>query len=122
MSKLLDDVCSELQRLPGIGRRTALRLAMHMLKMETEMDCRAVKRMFVEIAGYKDSMERAKKCREVELHIQSGKVFLNEEKKNQLLQEKQALEQEMEGLSKLFGGKRRKEIEVRLEEIEELLS
>ena len=36
MSKLLDDVCAELQRLPGIGRRTALRLAMHMLKMETE--------------------------------------------------------------------------------------
>ena len=36
MSKLLDDVCAELQRLPGIGRRTALRLAMHMLKMEAE--------------------------------------------------------------------------------------
>ena len=36
MSKLLDDVCAELQRLPGIGRRTALRLAMHILKMETE--------------------------------------------------------------------------------------
>lgn len=37
MSKLLNDVCSELQRLPGIGRRTALRLAMHMLKMEPEI-------------------------------------------------------------------------------------
>ena len=36
MSKLLDDVCAELQRLPGIGRRTALRLAMHILKMDTE--------------------------------------------------------------------------------------
>lgn len=36
MSKLLDDVCAELQRLPGIGRRTALRLAMHILKMELE--------------------------------------------------------------------------------------
>lgn len=36
MSKLLNDVCSELQRLPGIGRRTALRLAMHILKMESE--------------------------------------------------------------------------------------
>ncbi len=35
MSKLLDNLCSELQRLPGIGRRTALRLAMHILKMET---------------------------------------------------------------------------------------
>ena len=36
MSKLLDNVTSELQRLPGIGRRTALRLAMHILKMETD--------------------------------------------------------------------------------------
>ena len=35
MSKLLDNVTSELQRLPSIGRRTALRLAMHILKMDT---------------------------------------------------------------------------------------
>lgn len=34
MSKLLDNVVSELSRLPGIGNRTALRLAMHMLRME----------------------------------------------------------------------------------------
>ena len=33
---MLDNVCSELQRLPGVGRRTALRLAMHILKMETQ--------------------------------------------------------------------------------------
>ncbi len=32
MSKLLDDVVRELSRLPGIGRRTALRLAMHILR------------------------------------------------------------------------------------------
>lgn len=37
MSCLLDNVCSELQRLPGIGRRTAMRLAMHILKMDTEV-------------------------------------------------------------------------------------
>ena len=37
MSKLLDNVCSELQRLPGIGRRTALRLAMHILKLEPDV-------------------------------------------------------------------------------------
>lgn len=37
MSRLLDNVCSELQRLPGIGRRTAMRLAMHILKMDTEV-------------------------------------------------------------------------------------
>ena len=36
MSQLLDTVCSELQRLPGIGRRTALRLAMHILKMDMQ--------------------------------------------------------------------------------------
>ena len=37
MSRLLDNVCSELQRLPGIGRRTAMRLAMHILKMDAEV-------------------------------------------------------------------------------------
>lgn len=34
MSQLLQDVVGELGKLPGIGRRTALRLAMHILKME----------------------------------------------------------------------------------------
>lgn len=34
MSKLLEDVVGELSKLPGIGRRTALRLAIHMLRME----------------------------------------------------------------------------------------
>ena len=37
MSRLPDNVCSELQRLPGIGRRTAMRLAMHILKMDAEV-------------------------------------------------------------------------------------
>lgn len=36
MSKLLDNVVGELSRLPGIGRRTAMRLALHMLRMERE--------------------------------------------------------------------------------------
>ena len=36
MSKLLQDTVSELSKLPGIGRRTALRLAMHILKTETQ--------------------------------------------------------------------------------------
>lgn len=36
MSKLLEDVVGELSKLPGIGRRTALRLAIHMLRMERE--------------------------------------------------------------------------------------
>ena len=34
MSRLLEDVTAELSKLPGIGRRTALRLAMHLLRME----------------------------------------------------------------------------------------
>lgn len=36
MSLLLQDVVSELSKLPGIGRRTALRLAIHLLRMEPE--------------------------------------------------------------------------------------
>jgi len=36
MSKLLQDVVSELNKLPGIGRRTAMRLAMHILKMDAD--------------------------------------------------------------------------------------
>ncbi len=36
MSRLLQDVVEEFSKLPGIGRRTALRLAMHLLKMEPE--------------------------------------------------------------------------------------
>lgn len=36
MSKLLQDVVGELSKLPGIGRRTALRLAIHLLRMEAD--------------------------------------------------------------------------------------
>ncbi len=36
MSKLLQEVVGELSKLPGIGRRTALRLAIHLLRMEPE--------------------------------------------------------------------------------------
>ena len=35
MSQLLQDAVSEFAKLPGIGRRTALRLAMHLLKMDS---------------------------------------------------------------------------------------
>lgn len=42
MSKLLDDVVGELGRLPGVGKRTALRLAMHLLRMEVyDVECMA---------------------------------------------------------------------------------
>lgn len=36
MSKLLDNVVGELSKLPGVGRRTALRLAIHLLRRERE--------------------------------------------------------------------------------------
>ena len=36
MSQLLQEVVGEFSKLPGIGRRTALRLAMHLLRMEPE--------------------------------------------------------------------------------------
>ncbi len=36
MSNLLQDVVGEFSKLPGVGRRTALRLAMHLLRMERE--------------------------------------------------------------------------------------
>ena len=36
MSKLLQEAVSEFAKLPGIGRRTALRLTMHLLKMDPE--------------------------------------------------------------------------------------
>ncbi|MFI3294758.1 MAG: recombination mediator RecR [Rikenellaceae bacterium] len=36
MSQLLDNVVGELSKLPGVGRRTALRLALHLLKQQKE--------------------------------------------------------------------------------------
>ncbi len=36
MSKLLENVVGELSKLPGVGKRTALRLAIHLLRTERE--------------------------------------------------------------------------------------
>lgn len=36
MSKLLDQVVGELSKLPGVGKRTALRLAIHILRADSE--------------------------------------------------------------------------------------
>ena len=46
MSALLENVVEELSRLPGIGRRTAMRLAMHLLRMDEEA-----------VAGMAEAME-----------------------------------------------------------------
>lgn len=58
MSKLLDNVTSELQRLPGIGRRTALRLAMHILKMEPD----TVDSLARSIASFRHDIRYCRSC------------------------------------------------------------
>ncbi len=58
MSKLLEDVVGELSKLPGIGRRTALRLAIHMLRMERE----DVGEMTSAIAAFRNDIQYCRQC------------------------------------------------------------
>ena len=58
MSKLLQDAVSEFTKLPGIGRRTALRLAMHLLKMEQG----AVEQMADSIARFRRDVRHCEEC------------------------------------------------------------
>ena len=58
MSVLLDDVVGELAKLPGIGRRTALRLAMHMLRRD-EQD---VTQMVDAIERFRTGIKYCKRC------------------------------------------------------------
>ncbi len=58
MSKLLDGVVSELSKLPGIGRRTALRLAMHLLRMPKE----EVADMTAAIDKFRHDIKYCKRC------------------------------------------------------------
>lgn len=58
MSKLLQDAVSEFSKLPGIGRRTALRLAMHLLKM----DLGAVEQMADSIARFRRDVRHCEEC------------------------------------------------------------
>ena len=58
MSKLLQDAVSEFSKLPGIGRRTALRLAMHLLKMEQG----AVEQMADSIARFRRDVRHCEEC------------------------------------------------------------
>lgn len=58
MSKLLDEVTSELTKLPGIGRRTALRLAMHILRM----DPASVADMTSSIDRFRSSIRHCRIC------------------------------------------------------------
>ena len=58
MSQLLQDVVGELQKLPGIGRRTALRLAMHLLRME----CESVEGMTRAIDRFRHDIKHCARC------------------------------------------------------------
>ena len=58
MSKLLQEAVSEFAKLPGIGRRTALRLAMHLLKMERE----SVLEMTEAIARFRTNIRHCAEC------------------------------------------------------------
>ena len=58
MSRLLQDAVSEFTKLPGIGRRTALRLAMHLLKMDTA----SVEQMTDSIARFRRDIRHCELC------------------------------------------------------------
>ena len=58
MSRLLQDVVGELSKLPGIGRRTALRLAIHILRMERE----SVAEMTESIDRFRNEVKYCTQC------------------------------------------------------------
>ena len=58
MSRLLQEAVAEFAKLPGIGRRTALRLAMHLLKMEPS----AVEQMTESIARFRRDIRHCELC------------------------------------------------------------
>ncbi len=58
MSKLLQDVVSELTKLPGIGRRTAMRLSLHILKMESF----SVEEMTSSISNFRNNIKHCIYC------------------------------------------------------------
>lgn len=58
MSQLLQNVVGELSKLPGIGRRTALRLAMHLLRMEPE----SVAEMTESIDRFRNEIRHCTQC------------------------------------------------------------
>ena len=58
MSRLLQDVVGELSKLPGIGRRTALRLAIHIHRMERE----SVAEMTESIDRFRNEVKYCTQC------------------------------------------------------------
>lgn len=58
MSQLLQNVVGELTKLPGIGRRTAMRLALHILKMESF----SVEEMTDSISDFRRNIKHCSRC------------------------------------------------------------
>ncbi len=58
MSRLLQDVVGEFSKLPGVGKRTALRLAMHLLKMDAE----SVADMTRSIDRFRNEVRHCERC------------------------------------------------------------
>jgi recombination protein RecR len=58
MSKLLEDVVRELAHLPGIGRRTALRMAMHILRSNED----EVAQMIRAIGDFRTGIKHCVRC------------------------------------------------------------
>ena len=58
MSRLLQDVVGELSKLPGVGHRTALRLAIHILRMERE----SVAEMTESIDRFRNEVKYCTQC------------------------------------------------------------
>ena len=88
MSKLLDEVVSELSRLPGIGRRTAMRLAMHLLRMEP----RDVELMSESISRFRTDIRYCSRCNNLS-HDDLCQICANTSK-NSVVTERPVTEQE----------------------------
>jgi len=65
-SKLLEEAVNELSRLPGIGRKTALRLALHLLKQEVS----EVERLGNGLINMRKNIKFCKEC----FNISDGEV------------------------------------------------
>lgn len=61
MSQLLDRLVSELERLPGIGERSALRMALYLLSMERE----DVSRMADAMREFRFGVKHCKQCNNI---------------------------------------------------------
>lgn len=60
-SYLLEDAVNELSKLPGIGKRSAMRLALHLLKQEKPQ----VKRLGESLIKMREEMQFCKKCHNI---------------------------------------------------------